>query len=98
MYEYLLHQPLDRTIVTHATSGIMGIVTSIVLGSLGATALAAIGGRIFKKKFRPREETPMEREKARRKEAKKLEKAARKNGGGGGSGTVDGRQEEMAQV
>jgi hypothetical protein len=102
MYENLLHQSLDRTILAHSTAatGIMGVVTSIVLGTLGATALAAIGRKVFKKKFRPREDTPMEREAARRKEAKRAEKAAKKSGRGGGLGDGDTqeRQGEMTQV
>ena len=79
MHEYLLQQSLDRTVLAHV-SGVMGIVTSVVLGTLGATALAAIGRKIFKKKMAPKEDTPMEREKARRKEAKKAEKVRTKRG------------------
>jgi len=77
MHEYLLQQSLDRTVLAHV-SGAMGIVTSIVLGTLGATALAAIGRKIFKKKMAPKEDTPIEREKTRRKEAKKAAKSRKK--------------------
>lgn len=77
MHEYLLQQSIDRTVLANVF-GVMGIVTSVVLGTLGAGALAALGRKLFKKKKDSKEDTPIKREKERRKAAKKAGKT-RKN-------------------
>lgn len=69
----------DRALFTNAL-GAMGVVTSVILGTIGASALAAIGRKVFKQQVKSKDDTPVKRGTQRRREQQASQRIERKRG------------------